>query len=201
MLITFIIMSCSVGLVAFKALSFRYFESNLHFYQNVTYVYSVCATKLTAKQNFVNEIIGFCLGIWTPMLTVVVIYVKMYMHLKKRANVRRKISTQDSTVQMQKVVMTFFITVLGFYFCLLPMTIYQTIDYHPKRFDRYNRLYLVSHIFGALANANSCLNPFIYSKIHLRVYRAILGPLSLLRKFIGHYSTSTSSTDISNSSV
>ena len=167
-----IILAGSFGLVAFKTFHLKYYESHFAFYQNTTYVYSMCLNRLSKEEYFYSKLSEFSVGIWIPIFVIASVYISMYSHLKKKARKRKSSSTQDSTVQMQQILRTFLITVFAFFLCLLPMTIFQTVSAHQKWYQS-SKYYFLSHVFGTIANMNSALNPLIYSKMYLRIYQIL----------------------------
>ena len=144
-LMSLIILAGSFGLVAFTTFHLKYYESNFAFYQNTTYVYSMCLNRLSKEEYFYSKLSEFSVGIWIPIFVIAAVYISMYSHLKKKARKRKSSSTQDSTVQMQQILRTFLITVFAFFLCLLPMTIFQTVSAHQKWYQS-SKYYILSHI-------------------------------------------------------
>ena len=113
----------------------------------------------------------FCyfIAIWVPMILVIIVHIAMYYRLKKQALIRARTSNKDTKGQMQQISKTFILTVIAFFVCLLPLSIINCMIYSPKITPN---IYLVgAYQFSIpLANLNSCLNPFIYSRIHKRIF-------------------------------
>ena len=122
---------------------------------------------------FYDDILVFSIGLWIPALTLMTLHVIMYHKLHKQAQIRTNNSTMDSTMQMKRIMKTFSVIVIAFYICMLPNAILFTYFTHTMISGKVMDMALydtMSLTFYCLQNINSCLNPLIYAKIHLRIY-------------------------------
>ena len=177
----FIIFCSTIILLGSFVLSLNYglgltYKSNTYLYVDGTiYGYSTCTLSMSAEDFFVDALIMYSLGIWLPMILIPIVYILTFLRLKKQAKVRQQNSTHDSNGQLSRISHTFTIVLVVFYVCYIP----GSITYSILRYDLYvrktisNDVYLTCHIISNfLTFSSSCLNPIIYSKIHVKIYKA-----------------------------
>ena len=125
------------------------------------------------KDLMINTFITHTLGIWLPMLLIAITYIAMYRKLKKEAQLAQNNSTQDSHAQLTQISQTFTIVLFVFYICYLPLSIQHVVYYYFRYSERpINKSAYINYraITQFLLYTNSCLNPIIYSKVHLKIY-------------------------------
>ena len=141
------------------------------------YEYSSCRTHgISNMDTLTNTIITILFGVWLPMILIALVYILMYLRIKQQATQRELNSSHDSRAQMVQILRTFTIVVLVYYVCYLPsyiLDVIYTYSLHVTEVisgDTYNRVLPITNF---LLFCNSCLNPIIYSKIHMKIYNGI----------------------------
>ena len=144
------------------------------------YQYTDCAPYDSNRDTLINTIITFSIGIWLPMIMIVVVNILMYIKIRKQATKRKLSSSHNSSAQMVQISRTFMIVVVVYFVCYLPHTILHTMydSFHNATefisntaFNKANRVFNRALPFtNFLLFSNSCLNPIIYSKIHKKIY-------------------------------
>ena len=110
------------------------------------------------------------------MLLIVVVYILIYLKMKKQAQFRQRTASINSDTQMVQLSKTFTIVVLVYFICYLPSTISTVIiKYHLYSHMRIENSigYSARTIFVCLLFSNSCMNPIIYSKVHIKIYNLV----------------------------
>ena len=158
--------SCALNMKA--GISFKYETGKLFYIEGATYEYTTCYINLSKKEYLIETLVTFSIGIWFPMLLILIVYILMYIKLKKQAVIRRNSSSQNSNAQMTQISRTFSIVLIVFYICYLPSTMLFPYLIQSINTEDYDT---VRAVFSVLLFTNSCLNPIIYSKIHEKIYK------------------------------
>ena len=158
-------------------LSFRY-ETNSYIYFDGTLLeYSVCTSNMNTKDRSINSFVILSLGVWLPMILIPIVLILTFYKLKEQARLRKNSSTQDWNAQLSRISRTFTVVLVVFYVCYLPDTITDTaiaIYYLLSGKNTYDDAVLTSYtVTTFLLFSNSCLNPVIYSKIHVNIYNCL----------------------------
>ena len=118
------------------------------------------------------------LGIVIPMVTLLVTHVLMYITLRKQAVRMSQSTTQDQTQRLREITKTFIVVVAAFYVCVFPHSFWHTYESYlvmSNMNDRQKIRTKAMHAhdtFTIMMYLSCCLNPFIYSKLHLRIFAA-----------------------------
>ena len=135
---------------------------------------------LTLRLSVEDQLISICvtiaLGIWLPMILITVVYILMYIKLKRQAKIRRHTTSHDSQAQMNSISRTFTMVVVVFYICYLPPSILLLIyleSIHRQMSIDDDAYTVTVSVTDFLWYSNSCLNPIIYSRIHEKIYECI----------------------------
>ena len=164
-----------------------YTHSPTIFIYNQTYSFSSCqVSNLGVKKVFVHSAIVWTLGIWFPMLLTLVVHIAMFCMIKHNAKKMSASSTQDSSKTILRVSRKFIVIVCAFYLCMLPSTIHSLYMWQLMSKEKLREFNIavfgpLPHIFVALMNFNSCINPLIYSGIHEKISSAVKPLFSLLK--------------------
>ena len=146
------------------------------YFDGIDYELNKCVLDISNKDYLIYSASIYAIGIWIPMLLILVVYILIYVKLKKQAQFRQRKASINSGAQMVQLSQTFTIVVLVFFICYLPLTILTTIDkynlYIGKNRESKVR-YTAKTIFTVLFFSNSCMNPIIYSKIHVKIYNHV----------------------------
>ena len=111
----------------YMGLNYTYTSDSLAYIDEHVYQYSECYVDVGMKNTFVDIAVTYTIGIWLPMILVVILYVIMYFKLRDEAKLRSENScSYDSNLQMIKISRRFVVVVSVFHICYLPYTI-QTI--------------------------------------------------------------------------
>ena len=173
-----VIISSTVILLGSFALSLNYvssfrYKTNAYTYVDGTlYVYSTCESNMSAKETLIDILVVFAVGIWLPMILIPIVYILMFLKLKRQAKLRQHDSTYDSHAQLSRISRTFAVVLIAFYVCYLPGTIFETADAYYRYFGKTNLIEenLPSYTATSfLFFTNSSLNPIIYSNIHVKI--------------------------------
>ena len=149
---------------------YKYINSELSYHNNKTVYIEKCA--ITYKRRFSLRIIIRSIGIWMPAIIIILTHIMMFCKLKKEARIRSQSTSSNTSTQMQQISKTFLVTVIVFLVCLLPWSIIQCLRYsYNSDIESSPSFKRMSNYSFTLANLNSCLNPFIYSKIHQKIWR------------------------------
>ena len=180
LLSTIFIITCSFALHIKQGMGYKYVSSKHTFINSTVYEYSECLYDDSIASTLTDTIIAFTIGMWLPMLMILVVYISMYMMIRKQAFQRRLNSSYDSRVQMMQISCTFPFVIAVYYICYLPHTIIKILNDHSisSRSVDHNADETTRPFTNYLIFSNSCLNPLIYSKIHLKVYKIIRNTLN-----------------------
>ena len=100
----------------------------------------------------------------------------MYFKIKQQAELRRHNSSIDPISQLNQSLCIFTTVVAVFYICYLPNAIQYQVEVYviyfkiPINWDLFMTVYAFTNF---LFFSNSCLNPIIYSRVHLKIYSCI----------------------------
>ena len=176
-----IIMICSIAITIKHGLSFKYEIDVSRYVDGTLYVYNRCVSYMSEKDNMIYTFITFSVSIWLPMILIGVVSCCTYMKMKKRAQISKHISSKDYDAQLVQLSRLFTIVTLVFYVCYLPSTIHYTIYVYYRNsqdafnWDSFNRATFFTEL---LLFSNSSLNPLIYSKIHLKIFKLLKLPIT-----------------------
>ena len=179
-----IIVVCSLALAihvivgGHKSWRISFQEGRIFYVQHTTVLASMCYFTYPKLDKILlySYILIYSIGLWFPAIILFTLHFIMYHKLKKEAQIRTNTSTMDSTLQMRRMMKTFSVIVIAFYICMIPHSILHTYLTHTVILGKVmNRklYYTMSLTFTCLQNINSCLNPLIYAKIHLKIYSAL----------------------------
>ena len=195
MAVTLTIVLCSFGLQVFD-LTLTHFERRVGASKNVAvYLDGPHRYCNVIDEVFIHVLVSHSLGLWIPLLIIISMHIAMFIELKKQAQIRAQ-TTSNKSRQMQQTLKIFVAIVFVFFTCSLPLSILNIIMSHPNSThnscNNPNILFEAntdkSHLLGGktymtfswarnfcvpLAYINSCLNPFIYSKVHLKIYAVL----------------------------
>ena len=162
----------SISLSVYEATHTQYRGKSFAYLDGTTYEYAQCVLDMSDKSFMIDAFLTSSLGILLPMVIIAIVYIIIYLRLKKQAQIRRTHSSHDSNNQMVKFSRTFTTLVIVFYICYLPATILSL--HHFKNYVSYNNHHFNTalSISNFLMNINCCINPLIYSKIHVKIYKA-----------------------------
>ena len=162
---------CSLALQGYTATKYS-LKRNLDYdeRQNIIIYRDICRVDHIDEMLFIYLVVTYFIGLWTPMFIIVLVHIAMFLKLTKQARIRAQSTSSDSRPQMQRISKIFLMTVLAFFTCCLPVSILLCILSVPNIPAAVSNVLVVPYNFCIpLANLNSCLNPFIYSKIHLKI--------------------------------
>ena len=177
------IMACSLVL-AIDNTSRLHYKDVINYIDGTPVILSICNAidphqKITLKQlqtELVWYSIGFSVGIVLPMIILLVTHLIMYLKLRRQARRMSRSSTEDQNQRLRNISRTFIAVVLAFYICVFPHFCMHMYEYYLKiskrmSIDDINHHHDHAHnIFTITTYFNCCLNPFIYSKIHKRIF-------------------------------
>ena len=168
---TLVVVLCALALQISEAIRttlIRKIERQLSYFNNVTVLVDECVWR--DKEPATNLLITHIIGIWIPMLIVVTVHIIMYLKLRREAKIISQSSSSNTNNQMQRISKTFLVTVIVFFICLLPWSVMHVLWW--KFGDTTNSTVFIDirNYSLTLANTNSCLNPFIYSKLHQKIF-------------------------------
>ena len=183
-LTSIIIVVCSLALAihvivgGHKSWRISFQEGRIFYVQHTTVLASMCYFTYPKLDKILlySYILIYSIGLWFPAIILFTLHFIMYHKLKKEAQIRTNTSTMDSTLQMRRMMKTFSVIVIAFYICMIPHSILHTYLTHTVISGKVmNRklYYTMSLTFTCLQNINSCLNPLIYAKIHLKICSAL----------------------------
>ena len=173
---TGVILICSCALSLHEAVNIRCLKGISLYLKPTTFQYTKCFYDIPLRDHFINLIVTNVLGIWLPMVLITIVYIMMYMELKKQAEIRQRTSSQDSQAQMTRISRTFTMVIAAFHICYLPTSIQNMIyfEYFYRNKSVDGHLYSTTQtVTTFLMFSNSFLNPIIYSKIHEKIYGCI----------------------------
>ena len=171
-LVTLAIVLCSLTLRIFRYTKYR-FTKHESYVRNTTVFTYECKYHMTQREKFIEHVITYCIGLWFPIFTVIIVQIAMFFQLRKQARIRAQSTTSDTSGQMQRTLKIFLVVVLAFMVCSLPLSIVKLIKFFVSK-NFYHSYLIQAHNVGIILwNLNVCLNPFIYGKIHYRIYKGI----------------------------
>ena len=171
-----VILTSSVLMQVFRCMKYSCYRKI--FYINGISVYARdCGVTFSTEEKFLEPLIKFTLGIYLPMIIVIVCHVAMYVKLRQQARFRAEsMNNNDSTkIQMQNLSRKFLLIVCVFYICMLPGTIiwlHFTYLMYTKQMVHWDKKYYYEigvDISWAVLNMSCCLNPFIYGQLHAKM--------------------------------
>ena len=170
--VTLMIALCSVAFKTYGATKFR-FSSRISNINRLPVSTDHCALYSTNEERFVRSLIRYCIWLWLPMFIVTLLHIAMFLKLKQqRAKIRAASTSSIPNCQMQRTLIIFLVVVFAFLTCSFPLSILNCIKYRHPHFHKLHLVNLRNYCIP-LAYLQSCLNPFIYSKIHLKIYRSM----------------------------
>ena len=170
------ILACSFFISFKTGLRIRYYPNLPVYVDGTLYEYADCSVDLSGGDPLIEFFIAYTIGLWIPMLVIPIVYIQIYLELKKQTQLRKYSSTHEPSAQLTRISRTFISVLVVFYVCYLPTTIIDAIYVYSVNAemnvntDLLDTSYVVTQ---SLLFSNSCLNPVIYSKIHLKIYHYI----------------------------
>ena len=155
--LTFTIVLCSLALQAFQATKSKLVKYLIFKHHETVYA-DRCFATITRKTNFTSIIITSFIGLWIPMIIVIVVHVSMFSELQKQARVRVQ-SSNSAGDQMQQILKLFAATVLAFFICSLPLSLMNCILYYEGNLFTFNKY----AIFASLLHILTALSILIYT--------------------------------------
>ena len=172
MLVILSIILCSIALSIFEATK-ALFTRQLQYIHNVFVYRNQCTEEDKRKILYVYYLIVYSIGLWMPLLLVIIVHVAMYLKLKTLALVRAASTSSDTQGQLNRISRVFLMTVVAFYICTLPLSVLTIFVYLGDKLPSNGYIIMAQNFAIPLQISNCCLNPFIYSKIHQKVYRGM----------------------------
>ena len=174
------IISCSLFVQIFRCIKYKCIKI-ISFINSKAVLINFCEAAFSNKEWYLESLIKTAVGIWLPMLIVALCYAALFIRLRQQALFRsRSSSSTSSGTQTQMISRTFSVIVCAFFICMLPGTtiwIHYTylkytgsVSYLIKNWSIYNAAIDIS---WAVTNLNCCLNPFIYGKLHRKLWSFI----------------------------
>ena len=132
-----------------------------------------CTVYSTDEEQLLRLLIRYSIWLWFPIFTVTIVHMAMFLKLQQQARIRAaSTSISITNCQMQRTLKIFLVVVFAFLTCTFPLSVLNCIKYRYQHFHKMHLVNLRNYCIP-LAYLQSCLNPFIYSKIHLRIYRSM----------------------------
>ena len=129
-----------------------------------------------------------------PLFTLIIVYVMAIQALRFDSLKDRNIATRIRMVENKRIVIMFIVVVIFFMVLSIPYAIYNVIytyyAYYDEEIINTNlELFLqVDYYMDAYSSLNNCVNPFIYSRMHMVVRKYCLHlKRKLSRKFHNKY--------------
>ena len=165
------IVACSLGLQVYSAINA---EVVTHLIYRKETAVNVSKCEPSQKVNWFKVYITVdTIGIYLPMLIVMVTHFIMFLVLREQAIRRRYTTNSEASNQLQSISRKFVVIVCAFFICLLPKTILSNYDaYNVMKGWHTSPEHTVKRMIQfttPLLNLNSCINPLIYAKIHTKV--------------------------------
>ena len=187
------IVACSLGLQVYSAINA---EVVTHLIYRKETAVNVSKCEPSQKVNWFKVYITVdTIGIYLPMLLVMVSHFIMFLVLREQAIRRRYTTNSEASNQLQSISRKFVVIVCAFFICLLPKTILSNYDayYVMKGSLHMSPEHTVKRMIQfttPLLNLNSCINPLIYAKIHTKVLpslRLVVGRFSAAIRDVGSW--------------
>ena len=89
------------------------------------------------------------------------------MHMDNNNNSR---NNKERMKKLKDISVTFLFTVLGYFVCIMPYMVSSSISHYTD----FKLPLEVSDVLQLMPNLECCINPFVYSKIHRKIYAQIL---------------------------
>ena len=140
--------------------------------KNVAYYHVTCFLEMPYGEYIIAKVVGNIIGVWIPLIIVVIVHIVMFLKLRKQAQIAARSNSNETLDQLQRISKTFLLTVLSFFICLLPLSILDTIELVQSDVQNYY-FWKCRNFYIHLANMSISLNPIVYSKIHVRIYKMI----------------------------
>ena len=178
-LCSIVILLASFTLTLKGGINYRYLTNRIIYIDGTSYKISQCLTRVISMHEFIDTFVVHFLGYWLPMFLILMVYILMYLKLKKHAELTRQNSTFDFDSQMQNVSHTFTIVVVVYYICYLPHTILRIVTTYNHTYNRVARKEADTETISSftitsfLILSNSSMNPIIYSRIHDKIYKRL----------------------------
>ena len=168
------IIGCSFAFAMKRGLSGKIINYGHIYIDGIDYELNKCILSISVKDNLIFSTSIYAIGILLPMLLIVMVYISIYVKLKKQAQFRRHSASINSDAQIVQLSQTFTIVVLVFFICYLPITLLATMSQYSLYRNKSNAITKIARtIFTVLLFGNSCMNPIIYSKIHVKIYNHV----------------------------
>ena len=212
LLLSAIILVASLGACIADYLRTYHVSGNFIYINERAYEYFDCFISIEGKEDihFLNTLATNIIGIWLPMIIIVIVHIILFWKLRKQSQAMRCHSRTSATGgaprQLQRISKKFITIVCAFFLCMLPGTIVQTYFaylVYSKDEKEYNDLYVsffrsAVQISTSIMNVNSCLNPFIYGQIQLRLWKYAIMPWKHLRNQINNIRNRYKTYDLEN---
>ena len=184
----------SLGACIVDYLRTYHVSGNFIYINKKAYEYFDCYISVEGKEDvtFFNTLATNIIGIWLPMIIIVIVHIMLFWKLHKQSQAMRghcHTSASGAPSQLQRISKRFIIIVCAFFLCMLPGTIIQTYFaylVYSRTEKEYQELYKnffrsAVQISTSIMNVNSCLNPFIYGQIQMKLWKFALLPWKHLR--------------------
>ena len=176
--LTLIVIFCSLALQVFQVTKTN-IKRRIDYAGGVAFYIDDLHYGLSNEEQFIHILVTQTIGLWVPLLLVILVHIAMFIELRKRAQIRAQ-STSTTNNQMQRTMRLFLVIVLAFFACSMPYSILNCLMYYPgnligihAKSTDYNNIIRVRNVCVPLAFLNSCLNPYIYSKAHLKIFSGL----------------------------
>lgn len=149
----------------------------VYYIKGISVYIDTCTVTFDATEIFVESLIKFSVGIWIPMVIIILCHIAMYLKLQQQARFRSQSANDPNTTntQMQVISRKFLLIVCVFYICMLPGTsiwLHYTYLLYTKQAESGDEKYFYDmgvDILWAILNISCCLNPFIYGQLHSKL--------------------------------
>ena len=178
--VSFVIVSFSAFFQIFRSTRYNCYPKVL-FIKEKAVLINRGIVVFSGEEWFFESLIKTVLGIWIPILIVASCYMVLFIRLRQQVLFRsRSSSNTSSNAQTQILSRTFSVIVLAFFICMLPGTsiwLHYTYQLYTRGFNikMWHSHQAAIDISWAVTNLNCCLNPFIYGKLHRKLWTFIKG--------------------------
>ena len=139
---------CSFAPGAYQATQIR-LKRSLGYARNTPVYRYKCIRRETNKEYLLYDVLTFSIGLWIPMLIIIVVHITMYIRLRQRSRIRAQHSTADTTAEMRRTLKIFVVVVLAFMICTLPNSVIHMIE-------RIHYDYYITHLVEARNFSSHC---------------------------------------------